>query len=302
MIESTDSKRSVRKRVASKPYNTPPVNTNNPAPKVSPANAVGRWLGGVLFRLLLLGVGGTLAGIAGLLLAISYPHPNGNEPLVVRVWNGLQVKTKQLDKNLDRSPGSLDSLPPVSLTREEKQQLKSQLGGLQQDFNALRDRTQKIEARLSLPSSNFELPQRLETIDRTLQRATTLVGSTAIAVENASAATNQIKVVLPADVLFTPQNTLSKEAPLILDTVLIDLRRYTGSTLRIGVHSDSGGNSKEDQERSFRQAGILKDYLKERLGDNYRWVTVGYGQSRPLVANDSETNRQRNRRVEIAID
>ncbi|NEQ62983.1 MAG: OmpA family protein, partial [Moorea sp. SIO4A1] len=35
------------------------------------------------------------------------------------------------------------------------------------------------------------------------------------------------------------------------------------------------------------------------LDDPYRWLIIGYGETRPLVANDTEVNQQRNRRVEI---
>ena len=43
-------------------------------------------------------------------------------------------------------------------------------------------------------------------------------------------------------------------------------------------------------------------YLLNALGDNYRWLVVGYGSSRPLANNNTETYRQLNRRVEIAVD
>jgi outer membrane protein OmpA-like peptidoglycan-associated protein len=38
------------------------------------------------------------------------------------------------------------------------------------------------------------------------------------------------------------------------------------------------------------------------LGTQYRWLTVGYGQTSPLVPNTTVSNQQRNRRVEIAVD
>lgn len=302
MTESTESNRPIRKRVAPESFDSSSIYIEDRTETPAPVRPFWRGLGRLLFRLLLLGVGGSLAAIAGVLLAIAYPQPNSNTPLVVRVWNLLQAKSQEINKNLAKTSDSPEALPSVSLAREEKQQLQNQLNSLKREYNSLRDRAREVENRLSLKSSDSDLPERLEAIDQTLRQATTLVGGTAISLENNTSATNQVKVTLPADVLFTPQNTLSKDAGLILDTVLTDLRRYPGSTLRIAVHSDATQNPQESQERSFRQAGILKEYLQGRLGDNYRWVTVGYGQSRPLVANDTETNRQRNRRVEISID
>ncbi|MDY7014234.1 MAG: OmpA family protein, partial [Cyanobacteriota bacterium] len=205
-------------------------------------------------------------------------------------------------QSLATGSSASDASPPVSLTREEKQQLQNELNSVQREFNSLRDRARELESRLELQPDRSELPQRLETIESALRKATTLVGNTAISLEDSSSSSNRVQVTLPVDILFTPQNTLSPDASLILDTVLADLQRYPGSTLRVAVHTDATDNPQDSRERSFRQAGILKDYLKEKLGDNYRWVPVGYGQSRPLAPNDTESNRQRNRRVEISID
>ncbi|MDY6785902.1 MAG: OmpA family protein [Cyanobacteriota bacterium] len=264
----------------------------------TPASPFWKGLGRLLFRLFLLGIGGSVAAIAGILLAIAYPRPNSDKPFILQGWDFLNEQRQSAAMGSSAS----DGLPSVSLTREEKQQLQNELNSVQREYNSLRDRARELEKRLSLPSTASQLPERLQAIDGSLRKATTLVGSTAISLDSPSSASDRVKVTLPADILFTPQNTLSPDADLILDTVLTDLQRYPSSTLRIAVHTDATGQPQESRERSFRQAGILKDYLKEKLGDNYRWVTVGYGRARPLVPSDTDINRQRNRRVEISID
>jgi outer membrane protein OmpA-like peptidoglycan-associated protein len=298
MTESKKSHLPARDRVISKPAKPSSVYIIEDRTETKASiHPLWRGLGRLLFRLLLLGVGGSVTAIAGILLAIAYPQPNSDRPLLIQAGDFLNKQRQSLVGSSASTP-----FPPVSLTREEKQQLQNELNSVQREYNSLSDRARELENRLGMQSADSTLPQRLQAVDGTLRKATTLVGNTAISLENPSSASDRVKVTLPADILFTPQNTLSSDADLILETVLTDLQRYPGSTLRVAVHTDAAENPQDSQERSFRQAGIVKDYLKEKLGDNYRWVTVGYGQSRPLTSSETESNRQRNRRVEISID
>jgi len=52
---------------------------------------------------------------------------------------------------------------------------------------------------------------------------------------------------------------------------------------------------------SFARAEAVTRYLSNVLGEKYHWVAIGYGESRPSVDNSSDANRQRNRRIEVAI-
>lgn len=51
-----------------------------------------------------------------------------------------------------------------------------------------------------------------------------------------------------------------------------------------------------------RAAAVLLELTAGGIADPARYQVVGYGQTRPLVANDTAQNRARNRRVEIVID
>jgi outer membrane protein OmpA-like peptidoglycan-associated protein len=113
----------------------------------------------------------------------------------------------------------------------------------------------------------------------------------------------KLKVTLPSDLLFEPSNSiLRSEASLILDKIVADLRTYPSSTIRIAAHTDATGEAEDERELSFRRAKAVEQYLANALGTQYRWLTVGYGQIRPLVPNTTVSNQQRNRRVEIAVD
>jgi outer membrane protein OmpA-like peptidoglycan-associated protein len=95
---------------------------------------------------------------------------------------------------------------------------------------------------------------------------------------------------------------LRPEAGLILDKIVADLRDYPSSTIRIAAHSDTDGEAEDNRELSYRRAKAVEQYIASALGEKYRWLVVGYGETLPLVANDTSANQQRNRRVEIAVD
>ncbi|NEQ24692.1 MAG: hypothetical protein F6K28_37415 [Microcoleus sp. SIO2G3] len=69
----------------------------------------------------------------------------------------------------------------------------------------------------------------------------------------------------------------------------------------MAAHADAGANPAQSRARSFAQAQAVARSLEGTLGDSYHWVAVGYGQIEPIAPNDTPVNRQRNRRIEIAI-
>jgi outer membrane protein OmpA-like peptidoglycan-associated protein len=113
----------------------------------------------------------------------------------------------------------------------------------------------------------------------------------------------KLKVTLPSDLLFEENNSiLRSEASLILDKIVADLRSYPASTILIAAHTDATAATEDNRELSFRRAKAVEQYLAKTLGNQYRWLTVGYGETRPLVPNDTPADKQRNRRVEIAVE
>nr|MBX2863625.1 OmpA family protein [Leptolyngbyaceae cyanobacterium MAG.088] len=80
-----------------------------------------------------------------------------------------------------------------------------------------------------------------------------------------------------------------------------DLAQYKNATILIGSHTDDQLEPSQSRALAFQQANTLRSYLAGNLPD-HRWVTVGYGQSRPITDNSTPQFRQRNRRIEIAID
>lgn len=121
-------------------------------------------------------------------------------------------------------------------------------------------------------------------------------------IQAAVPASDTLKITLPSDVLFVNgQTQLNQATRPILDSIIRDLQNYPGATIHISGHTDNQIEAATRNAVSFQQAKAVQSYLAERLGDQYRWVTVGYGSVRSQAANDSDLNRQRNRRIEVTI-
>ncbi|MDD3293874.1 MAG: OmpA family protein [Geobacteraceae bacterium] len=79
------------------------------------------------------------------------------------------------------------------------------------------------------------------------------------------------------------------------------LNQYPQTTIVISGHTDSTGSEQYNQALSERRANAVKSALLGMGVSAARMTTVGYGESRPIASNASESGRQLNRRVEIRI-
>jgi len=66
-------------------------------------------------------------------------------------------------------------------------------------------------------------------------------------------------------------------------------------------HTDSTGRPEYNQELSDRRARAAADYLAAQGVAQGRLRTDGRGEDEPIASNDTEADRQQNRRVEVAI-
>jgi outer membrane protein OmpA-like peptidoglycan-associated protein len=71
--------------------------------------------------------------------------------------------------------------------------------------------------------------------------------------------------------------------------------------VEIGGHTDDLGTPAYNQDLSQRRANAVKNYLVKMGGDPNRITAVGYGETKPVVVNDSKENRRLNRRTEFVI-
>jgi outer membrane protein OmpA-like peptidoglycan-associated protein len=86
-----------------------------------------------------------------------------------------------------------------------------------------------------------------------------------------------------------------------LRTLATSLEKYPGSDLLIIGHTDSVGTDSYNQSLSDRRASAAASFLASEGVARSRTRTMGLGETEPVVSNDTDAGRQKNRRVEVAI-
>lgn len=289
------------------------IQSANSEAQTAPKESKGRlsWLVTLVFRLLLLGVGSGLAIILGIILANFYPSASANKPLLLQVTDSWGKGVPVIARNSGSTPGTDTANSPLQLSAEQKQQAQAELTKLQDQQQSLQDAVTTLETQVGISNPTETLEIRLQSLSQQIQAG--VAPSTEASAANVS--TNQttnssksvlsadkLKVTLPSDALFELDNSILRpEAGLLLDKIIADLRDYPSTTIRIAAYTDGTKEAADNRELSFRRAKSLEQYLANALGDEYRWLVVGYGETLPLVANDNAANQQRNRRIEIAV-
>ncbi len=110
-----------------------------------------------------------------------------------------------------------------------------------------------------------------------------------------------IAVTFPSGLLFDfDSDVVRNEAANNLDELAQNLNRYNDSNLLIVGHTDAVGGADYNQGLSERRAQAAARYLTSR-GVSTHIATAGLGERESIASNSTESGRQQNRRVEIAI-
>ena len=97
------------------------------------------------------------------------------------------------------------------------------------------------------------------------------------------------------------KDKLTPKSRKIIDQVVTILKEHINVRVEIGGHTDSDGEAKRNLKLSQKRAEAVKRYLiKQGIAAN-RLVAKGYGESKPLVKNDTKEHKQINRRVEFNV-
>lgn len=295
-----------------------------PPTRVPKSRGKGVFVLSLIVRLLLLGVGSGFAWVLGMAIAQIRPSTATEMPVAERLLRG----TQNLTPATKRAPATPIPLLPTPTTTPspqsqinpaQKPKLQSNLRQLQGELNALIGRTAALESQLGSSRPTETLEKRLQLMSRELASAETATtptpalptiggtmtsqpATTAPQSDNPVFAGDALMVTLPSDVLFdTASISLRAGTNAILDNLVADLRNYEGATVRVSGHTDNVGEMADNRNLSFARAQAVANYLSNVLGEKYHWVAIGYGDSRPSVDNGSDANRQRNRRIEVAI-
>lgn len=87
----------------------------------------------------------------------------------------------------------------------------------------------------------------------------------------------------------------------LLDRLVYDLRRCPNARFEVAAHTDAAGGRARNRTLSQSRAEAVKAYMTEAGIGEDRLVARGYGEAEPLVDNDSESAKERNRRIALTL-
>ncbi len=86
-----------------------------------------------------------------------------------------------------------------------------------------------------------------------------------------------------------------------LDKLVKTLKVNPKLKVEIAGHTDNVGDARLNQFLSENRAKVISSYLTNQGIPEVRLIWKGYGQTKPVAANDTEENKARNRRVEFVV-
>lgn len=138
---------------------------------------------------------------------------------------------------------------------------------------------------------------RMEQQKREMEQATQGTG-----VQVSQTQDNRLKLDIPSDISFdSNRSDIKPNFRPVLDKFGTSLVEHTNTNVTIVGHTDNTGSDAVNDPLSVNRAARTRDYLISRGAASNRFRIDGRGSHEPLVPNDNEANRAKNRRVEIYV-
>jgi len=111
-----------------------------------------------------------------------------------------------------------------------------------------------------------------------------------------------IRLIMPGDITFeNDRSDIRANFYNTLNSVVIVLKKFDNSTIKVAGFASSTGSAMHNQELSESRARAVADYLIAHKIDPNRVMAVGYGARYPVASNKTAAGQAKNRRVEITI-
>ena len=137
-------------------------------------------------------------------------------------------------------------------------------------------------------------------MDRTYQNLRERLAGTGVGVTRVSQ--SQILLNFPSDLTFDyDRDAVKSQFVPTLQQVGSVLRDYEQTTVDVYGHADSTGSDAYNQDLSERRAMNVSSVLMQGGVIRQRLIAQGYGETRPIADNSTDSGRARNRRVEVYI-
>jgi outer membrane protein OmpA-like peptidoglycan-associated protein len=120
--------------------------------------------------------------------------------------------------------------------------------------------------------------------------------------DRAFKAANRGEVVTINNLLFEQGRFfLHKSSYTELDRLAASLQQFSSINIMVIGHTDNVGDPVLNERLSINRAKVVANYIIGKGVDESRIEVAGYGGGKPIVDNDTEENRSKNRRVEVVI-
>jgi len=111
-----------------------------------------------------------------------------------------------------------------------------------------------------------------------------------------------INMTFSSGLIFKINSTvLSEEAQTNLQKVAEVFVKYPETNILIEGHTDNTGTDEYNMDLSKRRAYAVSDFLQSKGVSQKRFDIKWYGEAQPKYPNDTDANRQLNRRVEVGV-
>ena len=112
-----------------------------------------------------------------------------------------------------------------------------------------------------------------------------------------------LRMNLDSAVLFaTGKHELKEEGILAIKALAEQMKNLQKGTITVEGHTDDVGSDTTNKTLSEKRAASVAAELKKAINKPvFKWKEMGYGESNPIVLNDTDENRAKNRRVEILV-
>lgn len=218
----------------------------------------------------------------------------------------LADKRQKLDEEQRRVDELMQQLKTAGVDlrqlSEQLQSSNSEVSKLSSSLEQLEKALQEYQARAKQLDA---IRTRFELLRKKLEGLTKL--GLAVNVRN-----NKLVISLPGDVLFdTAKDDIKDEGKEILLKVAGVIKgdeSLVGRSYQVAGHTDDrplkGGRFKDNWGLSLMRARQVLLFLvdpAEGAVPPAKWSAAGYSDSDPVVANDTDENRQKNRRCELVV-
>ena len=99
----------------------------------------------------------------------------------------------------------------------------------------------------------------------------------------------------------TGKHDLREKSKTELEKMIRFMNANKNITVEIAGHTDNVGSYQDNIDLSLKRAQSVHDYLLKGGIDSSRLKYKGYGETKPIAPNDSDLNRQINRRIEFRV-